>query len=426
VKNTMQSWDRISEIRLRAVLGAITLAVVVAVISIPSQAQTYKVLHRFKGSPDGAVPASLLAQDAKGNLYGTTPLGGKSGCWNDYGCGVVFRLDTAGKETLLHSFTGGSDGANPWTGASLFLDAAGNLYGTTYLGGIGSCMDGNQTGCGVIFEVSKIGKYRVLYRFTGGADGGLPISGLARDAAGNLYGSTINGGVNKFPDGFGTVFKVDPTGHLTVLYTFTSASDVQYASTLRLDKAGNLYGTSQRGGTHGLGTVFEVDTTGKETVLHSFAGNPDGLGPFGGLLTDPDGDFYGTTEEGGNAACNKVRTCGTVFKLDTSGKETVLWNFGTTDDGKWPLSTLALDTKGNLYGTTSSAGAYGRGTVFQFDTSGQEKVLYDFPSRSDGANPYQGVIRDSKGNLYGMTQHGGIASSCPVFDGCGVVFEITP
>lgn len=260
---------------------------------------TETVLHSFTG-PDGVFPVAGLVRDKAGNLYGTTFYGGASGE------GTVFKLDPTGTETVLYSFTGGADGANPH--GSLILDKAGNLYGTTSLGGLLSCFG---AGCGVVFKLDTTGTETVLHSFTG-PDGANPDAGLVRDKEGNLYGTTSGGGPSKE----GTVFKLDTTPTETVLYSFTGLADgAGPLAGLVRDKAGNLYGTTNQGGNlsckapSGCGVVFKVDPAGVETVLHSFTGGADGSVLYGDLVQDKAGNLYGTTSNGGASGV------GTVFKL---------------------------------------------------------------------------------------------------------------
>jgi uncharacterized repeat protein (TIGR03803 family) len=308
-----------------------------------SAAGKKKALYNFTGTGgDGAFPEyGTLVRDSSGNLYGTTAAGGIRDQFCMFSCGTVFKVDASGKETVLYSFTGtGGDGYGPWAG--LVRDSAGNLYGTTPYGG--------AYNWGTVFKVDPTGKETVLYSFTGGSDGGYPWAGLVRDAKGNLYGTTL----------FGTVFKVDPTGTLTVLYTFTGPPDgLGPQAGLIRDSAGNLYGTTYGGGTGGYGTVFKINPQGQETVLYSFTGGVDGGRPRrSSLVRDSTGNLYGTTWLGGSS------DFGVVFKLDTTGTETVLHSFSGSD-GKIPYGTLALDKAGNLYGTTYEGGAYGGGVVFK-------------------------------------------------------------
>jgi uncharacterized repeat protein (TIGR03803 family) len=317
----------------------------------------------------------------------------------------VFKVDTTGKETVLHSFTGSTDGKWPKTG--LVRDTAGNLYGTT--GG------GGTSGNGSVFKLDTTGKETVLYSFTGSPDGSSP-GNLIRDANGNLYGTTVLGGASC---NCGTVFKVDATGKETVLYVFTSGNGNtdgrNPGAGLVRDGAGNLYGTTVNGGRSGKGTVFKVDTTGKETVLHSFAGTGgDGANPYASLVRDAAGNLYGTTFLGGTS-CN----CGTIFKVDATGKETVVHSF-TGLDGEYPLAGLVRDSAGNLYGTTTGGGTSGYGVVFKLNETGTETVLHSFTGgTTDGNSPYAGLVRDAAGNLYGTTHSGGASNY-------GTVFKLTP
>jgi len=424
-----------------AVLALAIMLVPAVVASRSAQGQTYFVVHSFTGAPDGTYPRAGLVRDSRGNLYGTTENGGDPACDGGNGCGTVFKVDTTGKEAVLYSFTGtAGDGIFPVAG--LVLDAQGNLYGTTVEGGDLTCYHG--MGCGTVFKVDSAGNETVLYRFTGspdgaGVDGTFPQAGLVLDAQGNLYGTTEEGG--EIPcnpaisgDGCGTVFKVDTAGNETVLYRFTgTAGDgaLPFAGLIR-DAQGNLYGTTAAGGdlscgggVAGCGTVFKLDTAGNETVMYNFTGlSGDGDGPQAGLVLDAQGNLYGTTSGGGDLTCRYGSYgCGTVFKLDSVGHETVLHIFtGTAGDGEYPTG-LVRDAQGNLYGTTIQGGdlpcgsGAGCGTVFKLDSVGNQTVLYSFTGGADGANPYAGLSFDSAGNLYGTAESGGAA-------GDGVVFEL--
>lgn len=271
----------------------------------------------------------------------------------------------------------------------------------------------------VATPLAQARKLSVLHDFCPGgsfcSDGQLPSAGLVRDAKGNLYGTTSFGGSN----GVGTVFEVDASGSETLLYSFTGGTDggYPYAPLIR-DADGNLYGTTLTGGDlsscsgSGCGTVFKVDASDTETVLYSFSGYPDGCYPYGGMLRDSVGNLYGTTSNCG--AYNQ----GTVFKLDTSGAETVLHSFtGGTTDGCDPFGTPTMDKSGNLYGTTDSCGASGDGIVWKLSKKGTETVLHNFAGgSSDGALPVAGVIMDAKGNLYGVTQIGGASNYGTVYE----------
>jgi len=278
-------------------MAALALAVVSGLAPISAQAQTFTVLYTFTNTADGEQPDASLFQDAASNLYGTTQYGGTKG-----GFGTVFKLSATGKEKVLLSFAGTPDAEDPYSG--LTRDQAGNFYGTTLYGGTGG-------GFGTVFKL-QAGKETILHSFAGTPDGEDPQAGLLRDAAGNLYGTTQYGGTN---GGYGTVFKLSAKGKLTLLHSFGTIPDGQnpYARLIR-DEAGNFYGTTFHGGTYGYGTVFKLDTAGKLTVLHSFNNSPDGANPIAGLIPDKAGNLYGTASQGGDLSCG-FSGCGTVFKV---------------------------------------------------------------------------------------------------------------
>ncbi|MGB9198564.1 MAG: choice-of-anchor tandem repeat GloVer-containing protein [Terriglobales bacterium] len=255
----------------------------------------------------------------------------------------------------------------------------------------------------------------VLYSFVNVPDGAIPYYVTpVLDKQGNLYGTTMRGGAY----GYGTVFEVTSTGTETVLHSFNNDGTdgiYPYAGVI-LGKKGNLYGITTGGGAYGYGMVFELSPSGKETILHSFEFNGiDGFGPFSGLVADKKGNLYGTTAYGG------AHGDGTVFELTPSGTETILYSFeenGT--DGFNPESTLIMDTENNLYGTTGNGGPYGYGTVFKLTASGSETILHSFEANgTDGIYPNAGLVFDKKGNLYGTTGTGGAY-------GYGTVFELAP
>jgi uncharacterized repeat protein (TIGR03803 family) len=360
------------------------------------------VLYTFTGGADGANPSAGVIGDSAGNLYGTTSGGGTAGY------GVVYKLDKAGHETVLYTFEGG--GSYPYAG--VIEDSAGNLYGTASSGGgIGDC-------CGVVYKLDAAGHYTVLYTFAEGAErpygaeGGYPQAGVIRDSAGNLYGTTDRGGAADA----GVVFKLDTNGQETVLANFPGPSDGSFPATGVVgDSAGNLYGTASSGDPSNAGVVYELDTAGHETVLYSFTGGADGAFPEAGVIRDSAGNLYGTTTRGG------TEDQGVVYKLDTVGQETVLYSFGGGADGANPYTAGVIrDPAGNLYGTTGVGGINGLegvGVVYKLDTAGNYTVLHSFTGGADGANPYTGVIRDPAGNLYGTTGVGGAANA-------GVVFKV--
>jgi uncharacterized repeat protein (TIGR03803 family) len=301
------------------------------------------VLYNFTGKSDGGLPQAALIMDAAGNLYGTASQGG-SGCAAP-GCGTVFKIDPSNHESVLHSFTAGNDGGNPEAG--LIMDAAGNLYGTTFGGGSG--------GQGIVFKIDTSNHESVLYSFTGGSDGGGPVAGLIMDAAGNLYGTTAGGGSS----GQGAVFKIDTSNHESVLYSFTGGSDGGGPlAVLIRDAAGNLYGTTSQGGVGcapvGCGTIFKINPSNNETTIYSFTGGSDGSLPMAGLIMDEAGNLYGTAYQGGSL-CN-APGCGTVFEfqMDDDSNYAVL-NGNNTFNGNQTVNGLVSATKfmGNGFNLTN-------------------------------------------------------------------------
>jgi uncharacterized repeat protein (TIGR03803 family) len=385
-----------------ALVLATVFAMLVATSSF-SQGQTFSLLYQFRSGDHGVAPYAGPVLDAKGNLYGTTYQDGA------HAGGTVYKLSPTGKQTLLYSFTGiKGDGEDPYIG-NLARDAEGNLYGTTGFGGIydQSC----SLGCGIVYRVDENGEETVLHRFNGnGVDGFSPGSGVVRDSSGNLYGTTGGGGTF----GIGTVFEVNASGKETILYSFSGGIDGGGPlAGLIMDSKGNLYGTAPFGGSGFAGVVFQVDPSGSETVLYSFTGGADGGSPSAGLLLDSAGNLYGTTFGGG------ANGLGTVFKVTPSGGETVLYSFTGGADGLNPdNASLIRDVAGNLYGTTAGGGAHSVGTVFKVDPQGVETVLHTF-NHADGHLPSGTLAIDSKGNLYGTTVYGGAY-------GGGVVFKIAP
>jgi uncharacterized repeat protein (TIGR03803 family) len=301
--------------------------------------------------------------------------------------------------SVLHSFASGSDGAYPEAG--LLRDRAGNLYGTTANGG--------TSNDGTVFRLGADGKEKVLYSFGGSADDGAdPLSSLIEDKAGSLYGTTKYGGTGNA----GTVFRLGRNGSETVIYSFTGGSDGANPSAGLTRHAGKLYGTAQSGGASGRGVVFSLASDGTETVLYSFTGGDDGGTPFAGLIVDRADNLYGTTYEGGTYGQ------GTVFEISASGAESVLHAFTGGSDGGRPGAAVTADRDGNLYGTTLLGGADDSGTVFKLAPDGTETVLHSFTG-SDGANPYCDLVLGAKGNLYGTTSISGI-------DAGGTVFKLAP
>jgi uncharacterized repeat protein (TIGR03803 family) len=400
-----------------------------------TQAQTYTVIHTFTGGTDGGQPLAGFVMDAAGNLYGTASGGGNYP--NDNG--VVFEMTESGVETVLHIFGVAPDGASPE--ASLLMDSAGNLYGTTYAGG--------TNGLGTVFKLSQsnsVWTEKVLYNFAGGTDGANPRASLIMDKEGNLYGTTCAGGAysagtggicflnGPLPSGGGTVFELSQSGKETVLHSFGGGTDGAnpWAGVTR-DAEGNLYGTTSVGGTNAYGTVFEltpvpVSTLNppmyEERILHNFTGQEDGDVPYAGLIFGSSRTLYGATTGGGDNVT--MPGGGTVFELTRSASG---WNFtvlyalaGWPDSGTF--QNVLLDSKGNIYATTHCDYPGGNGTVYELTNSAgtwNYTSLYVFCSQSgctDGYFSYSNLVFDSRGNLYGTTQEGGAYN--------GVVFKITP
>lgn len=314
------------------------------VFTVNPETGAEKVIYSFMGGADGWGPEALL-NDYNGTLYGTTASLPEPGFPNGGGNGTVFAISTAGAEQPLHSFTGSPDGANP---EGFVINVNGTLYGTTFVGGTGSCGYSSSTGCGTVFTVDpQTGAENVIYSFTGGTDGAGPRAGLA-DVNGTLYGTTYFGGAS----GNGTVFSITPAGSENVVYSFTGGADGSRPQSALVPGNGVLYGTTNQGGTSGFGTVYSVTTTGTEQVIY-----PVCCGPEGGV-TYLNGKLYGTTSGNGSAKG------GNVFSLTLTGTETILHNFTGGANGGSPEAAL-VNVKGTLYCTTRLGGASGVGTVFK-------------------------------------------------------------
>jgi uncharacterized repeat protein (TIGR03803 family) len=325
---------------------------------------SYNVLYRFKGGKDGASPIGALVQDGTGNLYGVTYSGGGSGACSG-GCGTVFELSPSSggwKETVLYSFDGNS-GAEPEAG--LVMDSAGNLYGTTVAGGSTTC----GGGCGTVYELASTNggwSEHVLTTFSDGKEGSFPRGKLVFDAAGNLYGTTQN--VHDYY-GYGLVFELMPSGSgwkEVVLHTFSEENDGNTPiGELTFDAAGNLYGTTEEGGFNDRGTVFEMMPSSggwTERVIHRFHNGSDGFSVLAGLVVDAAGNLYGATDGGGAGGY------GVIFKMTPGSGDwtlTPLYSFHGKSDGGNTVVSVTLDSAGNLYGTTLGYGKYGYGVVFE-------------------------------------------------------------
>ena len=377
-----------------------SVAICLILISTVAQAQNLTTLYSFSNS-DGANPAAGLVQGSNGNFYGTTAQGGTP---DD---GTVFQITPSGTLTTLYNFQG-SNGNSPW--ASLIQASDGNFYGTTTVGGSPAC----PGGCGVVFQITPSGGYTVLYGFSR-TDGSQPEAGLMQATDGNLYGTTFFGGVQNS----GTIFKLSLSGTLTTLHSFCSqpnCTDGKWpAAALVQGSDGNLYGMTQNGGTSGncnpdgCGTVFQITPAGALTTLHSFAGS-DGSSPVAPLIQANDGNFYGTTGFGG------ANSSGTVFKVTPSGTLTTLYNFCSANncaDGAKPDGAL-LQIGGNFYGTAAFGGTANDGVIFSITPSGAYTLLHNF-SGPDGEAPAGALVQGSDRNFYGTTFLGGANNYGTVF-----------
>lgn len=360
----------------------------------------------------GAAYAVTVQSHTPGIACSVSNGSGTAGTSNATGISVSCA---AGTERILYSFgANATDGQQPYAG--VMVDSAGNVYGTTQNGGTNSI--------GTVFKITPVGTETVLHSFGATAtDGQIPRAGVVMDKAGNLYGTTLDGGAHQF----GTVFKIDAAGTETILYSFGERAwdGASPEGNLIIDSAGNLYGTTTSGGTSGSGTVFRIDPAGTETILHSFGiGNADGAEPYGSLLMDSAGNLYGTTGQGG------AYFEGTVFRLSPNGTETILHSFGpTATDALVPTPGLVLDGAGNLYGTTVQGGTNVSGTVFKLSPAGVLTILYSFfPTPTDGRlpAPYGGLVMDSSGSLYGATGNGGANYLDNIHRGDGTVFRLSP
>jgi uncharacterized repeat protein (TIGR03803 family) len=390
----------------------IVVASALAAFGSPGDAHTraFQVLYSFSGGNDGAQPLGALVADQDGNLYGTTVDGGA------FNHGTIFKLAPDGTETVLHSFMGGSDGDSPVAG--LIRDAAGNLFGTT------SGADGGSLG--TVFKLAPDDTLTTLYQFKGFPDGAFPVGGVVEDQAGNLYGTTREGGFDRCSaSGCGTVFKVAQDGTETVLYTFCARTNCKdgiypYAG-VTFGSDGALYGTTFQGGDgcqefEGCGTVFRLGVNGHEKVLHAFGSGSDGSLPNAGVTFDGSGNLYGTTASGGsNPSCG---ACGVVFKIAADGTESVIYSFDGSGNGL-PVAGLTLDAVGNLYGTRKGGGLCDAcGTAFEIAPDGTATILHEFCQRRkcvDGQGPFGGLIAGGDGNFYGTTDAGGAQGLGSVF-----------
>ena len=403
------------------------VAIMVITMAVTAQGQSFQVIYNFTGGQDGAYPSSGLTIDPADNIYGTTFSGGTG-----VGYGTVFSLSNNGSSWILrplHQFAGGTDGAGP--AGRVVIGPDGALYGSTAAGGGGACvlMNGYH-GCGTVYQLRPPARApatviyswisNVLFSFSG-SNGSYPQGDLTFDNSGNIYGTAINGG----SAGWGLIYSLTRSnGRWTenTLYQAQGNGDGEYPwGGVVFDRSGNLYGTFSQNGPNNYGSVFKLSPSGSgwtESTIHGFTFHGgDGAIPQGGLILDGSGNLWGTTVHDSTGG-------GTVFELTPSGSNWT-YNFiyelaGGIDLG--PYDKLLMDSAGNLYGTTYGDGQYGYGSVFKLTRSGSGwsfASLHDFTGGGDGANPFCRLAVDSGGNLYGTTFGGGA-------NGKGVIFQITP
>jgi uncharacterized repeat protein (TIGR03803 family) len=409
---------------LIGVLGACTLLLLIAApAGARATAGQTKVVYGFAGDEAGEYPATDLVLDASGNLYGTTVLGG------DVGTGTVFELKRHGKKwkhQVLYSFTGGADGGQPYGGVT--VGGPDTLFGAAVIGGTGGACP--EDGCGVVYELTKsngVWTETVIHAFDG-TDGYGPGAGLSMDADGDLFGMTPTGGAY----GLGVIYQLHPDGSggwdFAVIHDFTGGKDGATGSAGRLliDQPGHMYGVATVGGANGKGVAFELMRTAtgawKLKPIYAFRGQPDAGLPYGALSFDADGNLYGTSYYDG------ANGLGAVYQLTPGAKhwkERVLYSFAGGADGMNSISNVVFDSAGNLYGTTSEGGdpTCSCGTIFELtpqqDGSWSETVVHRFAGAPDGASAYNGMVADPAGVFYGATVHGG-------GDDEGAVYRFTP
>jgi uncharacterized repeat protein (TIGR03803 family) len=390
----------LSDLRVVRSLMAIFI-LVLAGTRFRAEGQTFTVLYNLgshSADPVSPLYSGIIAQGRDGNLYSSAVNHGS-------GEGGVFRITPAGVFTVMHGFSAADAAQNPQSGLTLGTD--GNFYGTT-------------SGCcelGTIFKMTPSGTVNTLYTFTGGADGKIPTAPPIQGIDGNFYGTASQGGNS---GGFGTVYKITPSGTFMTLHPFADGTDAAFPfAPLVQATNGSFYGTTQAGGSFNAGNVFKITASGNFTTLFTFDGTHGG-NPFDALIQGSDGNFYGTARHGG------ADSEGVVFKITPAGTITVLHSFAGTGDGTQPVGGLVQATDGNLYGTTSMAtGASGCGTIFRVSTSGTNfATLFTFPSDgSMGCNPQVTLVQHTNGKLYGDTNGGGDTTVCDSSCG-GVIFSL--
>ncbi len=384
-----------------------------------ARAATTQVIYSFAGDEDGEYTDTDLVMDSAGNLYGTSVQGGA------YGGGTVWELSPSGNSwthKILYSFTGGADGGEPYKGVT--LDAYGNLYGTAVTGGGGSC----EGGCGVAYRLTNNGgtwTQSIIHTFTGGDDGSGPGARLTVTDSGLIFGMAPTGGQY----GCGTIYEIYPHHRglkFRVIHAFNGTDGIGGSAGALVLHNDTLYGAATAGGVYGDGTIYQITRNSnshwKFSVIYNFKGEPDAGFPYGGLMFDGLGNIYGTTYYDG---ANDV---GAVYELSPTDKrewkERLLYSFKEGGgDGNSSIANLVSDTAGNLYGTTSEGGTAGKGVIFALTPGARhgwsESVVHSFAGPPDGAFAYNGMVGDGAGNFYGATVHGGA-------DDEGAIYKFTP
>jgi uncharacterized repeat protein (TIGR03803 family) len=423
--NSNHRW-RLARCAISASLLAVALIAIITGMGQTAQSQTYNVIYNFTGGVDGAYPYAGLTINASGHIYGTAFAGGANGY------GTVFSLHNhEGNWALrpLYPFVGGNDGEGPDARVTIGPDGA--LYGSTSAGGGGPCYPSNgYTGCGTVFSLSPPARApatalyswtpTILYSFSG-SDGEYPQGDLTFDQAGDIYGTTVDGG----SAGWGLIYSLTPAdGGWTqnILYQAQGDGDGELPwGGVVFDQSGNLYGVFGQNGPYGFGAVYELTPSGSgwsESTIHGFTFlGADGAIPQAGLILDSSGNLYGTT-------VHSLLGGGSVFEMVPSGGG---WSYNflyglSGGIGLGPYDKLLMDAGGNLYGTTFGDGLYGYGSVFKLTPVfglWAYTSLHDFTGGSDGGNPICRLALDSAGNLYGTASGGGV-------NGMGVIFQIAP
>lgn len=379
-----------------------------------AQSYTLKTLYTFNGT-DNAFPSGMTL-DNQGNIYGVALRGGPPDRSNN---GIVYKFTPTGLFTTLAVFDG-LDGDAP-VGSPL-IDAAGNLWGTTTQGGVDWHPEINHYGLGTLYKISSTGVFTPgIVEFTG-PHGMTPVGAVTMDSQGNLLGATYQGGFHWDPSlgnlGTGTIFQMMPAGVVSSLAPLDGGNGAFPNSEVAIDSRGNIFGTTQDGGTHGFGTLYKISSSGVMTTLTNFNG-VNGKHPMGSIAIDAQGNLYGTTYEGGVTAINNaINGYGTIWKYSPTGGLTTLASFNGAN-GMFPEHGVTVDLQGNLFGCTVYGGSNGKGVVWEYSTAGVLSTLVSFDGANNGSTPYSRLSLDGAGNIYGVTNMGGAA-------GYGTLFVIQP